>query len=759
MSDPFDAVSRPGLPDRDQLLEFIKNAAGPVKRKELADAFGLRADERQELRSLLKALVAQGVIEIDRAKHYRLASGLPSVMVLVVTGPDLDGEWQAQPVEILEGKTIPPIYLHMGRAMEQPTIGDKILARLELLEDGCYRARVIRKLDQRVQQKLLGQVEKERDQFRLRPVDKRARHDFDIPAAHLNGALSGELVLAEMLAAPTNRSRHHDARRAVRVVERLGDLNAPRAISLIAIHTHELPVDFSIAALEQARAAKPAPLGNRVDRRDVPLVTIDGPDARDFDDAVFAESDGAGGWHLIVAIADVAHYVPPGSPLDEDAVERGNSVYFPDRVVPMLPEELSNDLCSLRPNEDRASMICHLWIDSGGQLTKHQFERGLIQSRARLTYEQVQLAHDGQPDAMTAPLIDGIITPLYRAFDALLRARHRRGTLELDLPERQIIFNELGKVGSIVPRARLNSHRLIEEFMIAANVAAATELEKARLPTLYRIHDQPDAQKLANLGDYLRELGYKLPKGPALKPAALTQVLEQSRELAEAPLISEMVLRSQAQARYSPDNIGHFGLSLQRYAHFTSPIRRYADLVVHRGLIRVLGLGNDGLTTPEIQQIDKIGQQVSDTERRAIKAERDAIGRYTAAYLSDRVGAEFVGRISGVTRAGLFVTLAETGADGIVPMASLPDDFYLHDEKRHALVGRRHGRTFRLCQTVTVRLREADPVSGSLVFQIIGEGEKSPRPARTTTPEKPTDNKPKRKPFKKTGRDKRKRSS
>ena len=753
MSDPSDAVSRPGLPDRDQLLEFIKNATGPVKRKELADAFGLRADERQELRSLLKALVAQGLIEIDRAKHYRLASGLPSVMVLVVTKPDIDGEWHAVPVERDEKKPLPDIYLHIGRAMEQPAVGDKILARLELLEDGSYRARVIRKLDQRIQ-RLLGQVEKERDGFRLRPVDKKARHDFDIPASHLNGALSGELVLAEMIASPRG-PRHHEARRAVRVVERLGDLNAPRAISLIAIHTHDLPMDFAAAALEQARAAQPAPLGTRVDRRDVPLVTIDGPDARDFDDAVFAESDGADGWHLIVAIADVAHYVPPGSPLDEDAIERGNSVYFPDRVVPMLPEELSNDLCSLRPNEDRASMVCHLWIDGGGQMTKYQFERALIRSRARLTYEQVQMAHDGQPDATTAPLIDTIIKPLYRAFDCLLRARQRRGTLELDLPERQIIFNEAGKVGAIVPRARLDSHRLIEEFMIAANVAAASVLEQARLPTLYRIHDQPDAQKLANLGDYLRELGYKLAKGPAMKPAMLTQVLEQSRELAEAPLISEMILRSQAQARYSPDNIGHFGLSLKRYAHFTSPIRRYADLVVHRGLIRQLGLGPDGLTNAEIQEMEKIGQQVSDTERRAIKAERDAIGRYTAAYLADRIGAEFTGRISGVTRAGLFITLTETGADGIVPITTLPDDFYLHDEKRHALVGRRHGRTYRLCQPVTIRLREADAVSGSMVFQIIGDDGKEPT---SRTP--PTDDrKPKRKPFKKTGRDKRKRSS
>jgi ribonuclease R len=449
-------------------------------------------------------------------------------------------------------------------------------------------------------------------------------------------------------------------------------------------------------------------------------VTIDGADARDFDDAVWAEPETApgGGWHLVVAIADVAHYVRPGRPLDRAAFQRGNSCYFPDRVVPMLPEALSNGLCSLRPGEDRACIAVHLHVGPDGELRDHRFVRGLMRSAARLTYEQVQAARDGRTDETTGPLLEPVIRPLYGAWEALARARGRRGTLDLDLPERQVILDAGGRVEAIRPRVRLDSHRLIEEFMICANVAAAQALEACGAPCLYRVHDQPSADRLEALRAVLDGLGYGVPRG-VLHAEDFARILRRTAGRPEADLIAEMILRSQAQAAYSPDNIGHFGLSLRRYAHFTSPIRRYADLIVHRSLIRALGLGEDGLDEDAAGQLEAIGEHVSLTERRAAAAERDAVDRYTASFLAERVGGEFAARVTGVTRFGLFVTLEGSGAGGFVPAGTLPDDSYEHDRDGHALVGRRWGRVFRLGAAVRVRLIEADPVAGSTVFTLL----------------------------------------
>ena len=474
------------------------------------------------------------------------------------------------------------------------------------------------------------------------------------------------------------------------------------------------------------------------DLRALPLVTIDGADARDFDDAVWAEPDpqNEGGWHLMVAIADVAAYVQAGSALDREAFKRGNSCYFPDRVVPMLPEALSNGLCSLRPDEDRACLAVHLWIDGNGRLKRHRFERGLMRSQARLTYEQVQAARDGNPDKQTRPLLDTVIAPLYGAFSALMAERGKRGTLDLDLPERRIALDDAGNVTGIAARSRLDSHRLIEEFMIAANVAAATSLQEKALPALYRVHDAPDLAKVEALREFLEPMGYRLAKGQVMRPRAFTQILERAKGKPEAQVINEMVLRSQSQALYQTDNIGHFGLALPRYAHFTSPIRRYADLTVHRGLIRLLRLGDEGAGDDELARLGPIGEHISFTERRAAGAERDAVDRYTAAFLADRVGTEFYGRIGGVTRFGLFVTLAESGADGLVPIGTLPEDFYEHDARQHALVGRRWGREYHLGANVRVRLIEADPLTGSTILNLAGESEGTAVPWRTTGPDR-----------------------
>ena len=537
---------------------------------------------------------------------------------------------------------------------------------------------------------------------RIVPTDRRLRQEWVVLPGQEGGAQPGEFVLAEPL--PHRRQGLPRAR----VIERLGEMGDARSVSLIVIHTHDIPVEFPPAALQEAERAHPPRLGRRTDLREIPLVTIDGEDARDFDDAVYAEPD-ASGFRLIVAIADVAHYVRPASALDHAAHIRGNSVYFPDRVVPMLPEALSNGWCSLRPHQDRFCLFAELHIDTEGRKQSHRFGRGLMRSAARLTYEGVQHAHER----------DGAHAHLYAALRALQVARAARGTLDLDLSERRVVLDSDGAVVSVAPQPRLDSHRLIEEFMILANVAAAEELERLRQPAMYRVHAPPSEEKLHNLRDFLRGLGISLPPGRQVHPRDLDRVLRRVAGTPEAALVNEVMLRSQSQAEYSPQNIGHFGLALPRYAHFTSPIRRYADVLVHRALISGLRLGADGLAADEAARFPAIAGHITATERRAQLAERDATDRYLAAHLTDKVGANFTGRISGVTRFGLFVTVVENGASGLVPMRSLPDDYWQYDEKEQTLTGRRTRLVFRLAQDVEVRLAEASPVTGGLVFHIM----------------------------------------
>ncbi len=521
-----------------------------------------------------------------------------------------------------------------------------------------------------------------------------------------------------------------------KIVERLGMIDDARSVSLIAIHQHGIPVEFSPSALQEAEAATPPVLGQGTDLRHLPLLTIDPADARDHDDAVWAEADtgskNPSGWNVIVAIADVAHYVRPGSALDRDAIKRGNSTYFPDRVVPMLPEALSAGLCSLIHDEDRAVLAVRMKFDSLGNKLSHEFIRGLMSSRASLTYNQVQAAMDGKPDGMTGPLLETVIKPLYGAFRALYQARTARQPMELDLPERRIELNAEGKVQAIRIAERLDAHRLIEEFMIAANVCAAETLEQKRQPCMYRIHAEPAMEKLESLREFLKTLGYNLARGQVLRPAMFNQILNKAKDTEHAPVINEVILRSQSQAAYSPDNVGHFGLALPRYAHFTSPIRRYADVLVHRALIRGCGLGDGELPAAQGHgEFSAIGEEISAHERRSMAAERDSSDRYLAAFLADRIGAEFDGTISGVTRFGLFVRLRETGADGLIPIRNLGTEYFTHVEAEHALVGSRTGMRFRLGDAVQVRLMEAVPVSGGLRFEL-ADYKSSPATARRT---------------------------
>jgi ribonuclease R len=697
------------LPTREALRDFLRAAPGRVGKTEIARHFGLTTEQRPALRELLSTLKGEGVLAAAGRRQVRHPERLPEMAVVEVFGTDPDGDALARPVQWEQSLGRPPIVFmrpeQRGTAALVP--GERVLARLRHLGGDKYEGRSFKRLGGEAPKRILGVFE----EGRIIPTDRRQKGEWVVPPGAANGAAPGEIVLAEPL--PGHRPL---GARPAQIVERLGRLGEPRSVSLICIHAHGIPDVFPAEAVQEAEKARGVALHGREDLRALPLVTIDGEDARDFDDAVHAEPDGSG-WKVTVAIADVAHYVRPDSALDREAWARGNSVYFPDRVVPMLPEALSNGWCSLRPGENRGCLFVEMWFDAGGQKTRHRFGRGLMRSHARLTYEQVQAAHEAgiEPEGL-AP---GHMAQLYGAFRALLAARERRGTLDLEIPERRVLLDRHGKVEAVVPRARLDSHRLIEEFMVAANVCAAEELERLGQPCMYRVHAPPSDQKMEALRQFLDGLDLALPPKDRLHPKDFAHLLEKVRGRPEERIVNETVLRSQSQAAYDPDNIGHFGLGLARYAHFTSPIRRYADLLVHRALIRGLKLGAGTMTEPEAARLPDTAEHITSTERRAAQAERDAVDRFLAAFMSERVGHVFNARISGVTRFGLFVTVEENGASGLVPLASLPDDRWTHDEASHSLAGRRTGMTFSLGEAVEARLAEATPRTGGLVFHLM----------------------------------------
>lgn len=719
---------------KSDILDFIRSVSAPVTKREVARGFGIKGGEnRVALKQILKALEAEEAIIKQPGGAYSVPKGLPGVCVVEVCEITADGDVFARPVDWsdeVQGEAprieIVPDKKHFAHMKDKA----RALVRLSRQSETLYEAKIIKALDYEKSANILGIVRYTKHGPILAPTDKKAKYDFDINPGDLNGAQEGDLAVGEV-----QRGRGIKRKR-VRITEILGKQGDPQAISLISLYEAGLSEEFPDTVLDAAKGLKVPPLKGREDLRDYPLVTIDGADARDFDDAVFAEKTDNGGFHLIVAIADVAYYVRPNAPLDIEAQKRGNSTYFPDRVVPMLPEALSNDLCSLRPHEDRACMAVHLYIDADGQMTKYKFVRGLMKSKARLVYEQVQYYYDqinASPsnrgsDELFEKIPDQVrdaILVLYEAYRTLDAARQKRGALDLDLPERQILIDERGQMIGVKPRLRLDAHKLIEEFMILANVAAASALEAKRdaqsYPCVYRIHDRPKSDRLDEMRDFVESFGISLPKGQVMQSGQINGILRQAAKTPYSHLISQVILRSQAQAVYSPDNIGHFGLALQRYAHFTSPIRRYADLLVHRSLINAYDLGPGGLSDEEIARLDEICGHISSTERTSMEAERSAVDRFTSSYLSEQVGAEFAGRITGVTRFGLFVELLESGADGLVPMKSLSDDFYIHDEKGHALVGRKNKKLFRLGAPVTVRITEADGLTGSLVLRLSGK--------------------------------------
>ncbi|MQY42023.1 ribonuclease R [Epibacterium sp. SM1969] len=704
------------IPSKAEILDWISAHPTQTSKRDIAKAFGIKGSDRIDLKRVLKELEAEGHLE-TRKKTYRDRDRLPPVSVLVVKAPDEDGDLYAQPME-WHGEGEEPKVLIINRASD-PALGrgDRILARLTQLDDTTYEARLIRRIGTNPK-RVLGIFRAGAEGGRIVPTDKASSQEWVVPVEGVLGAKDGELVEAEQ-SGPKGRMGLPRAR----IVERLGDPSAPKSVSLIAIHQHGIPDHFPDKVMAEADQAKPMGLKGREDLRDLPLVTIDPPDARDHDDACFAHADddpkNPGGHVIWVAIADVAAYVIPGSALDREARKRGNSSYFPDRVVPMLPDRLSGDLCSLHEGVPRACLAVRMQIDVDGNKIAHRFVRGLMRSEASLNYAEVQAAMDGEPNEKTAPFLDDVIKPLYAAYAALVNARKARQPLDLDLPERKIILDGDGQVASVAFQDRLDAHRLIEEFMVLANVAAAETLIEKRTPLLFRVHEEPAEEKLEALRETAKAAGLTLAKGQVLQTRHLNALLNAAAGTDDAEVINISTLRSMQQAYYNPENFGHFGLALRNYAHFTSPIRRYADLIVHRALITSHGWGEDGLSPDEIERLEETAQHISDTERRSMIAERDTTDRYLASYLSERVGNEFVGKISGVARFGIFVKLDETGADGLVPVRSIGREFFHFDAQAGTLMGVDTGLQLSIGLRVTVRLAQAAPVTGGLELELL----------------------------------------
>jgi len=706
------------LPTKADLLKWITDNPRKNAKRDIARAFGIRGAAKIDLKHMLRELADEGLLDKHR-RNYRDPDTLAPVSVLRVLAPDENGDLFAAPLEWRGDADLPTVLIVEKQG--DPGLGenDRILARTTPTPDAehAYEARLIRRIGTGPA-KILGLFRTGAEGGRIVPIDKKSDREWRVAEADRLDASDGDLVEAEQ-SGPKGRLGLPSAR----ITAVLGDPMAPKSVSLFAIHAHGIPDAFDAEVLAEADDVQALTPQDCTDLTDLPFVTIDPADARDHDDAVYAQVDEAatnqGGFIVWVAIADVARYARPGSAIDHEAKKRGNSTYFPDRVVPMLPEKLSADLCSLHEGEARPVIAVRMVLDGVGNKIFHEFKRGMIRSRASLTYVEVQNAKDGAVSGRTEALLKPVIEPLYGAYEALKSAREKRQPLHLDLPERKIELSDAGEVTSVSFRERLDAHRLIEEFMVLANVAAAETLEEKRQALLFRVHEEPAPEKLESLRDVATAAGLTLAKGQVLRTAHLNRLLDAAAGTPSAEIINMSVLRSMTQAYYAPVNFGHFGLALRRYAHFTSPIRRYADLIVHRALIAAHGWGEDGLSPQEAEALEEIGQAISVTERRSMMAERDTNDRYLAAYLSERVGTDFEGRISGIARFGLFVRLSETGADGLVPVSSLGREYFVHNEKDQTLTGRSSGLVLKLGMPVTVRLAEAVPVTGGMMFELL----------------------------------------
>lgn len=711
------------------MLSFVADNPGKAGKREIAKAFGIKGADRIGLKRLLSEMANEGTLQRRRKKLSRPGE-TPSVTVLSVYGRDDDGELLAKPEtwDSEENGEAPLVLLirsarDRGRA---PGIGDRVLTKLtpeDAPAEGqpTHTGKVIRVLE-KDRGPVLGILGFDNEgNPRLIPIDKKQK-EMIVHASDAAKAKKGDLISVRV----DKASRY--GLPVARILDVIGDMTNEKAVSAIALHAHSIPHIFPANVLADADAAKAAPLKGREDWRDVPLITIDPADAKDHDDAVFAQLDDSpenpNGYIVSVAIADVSWYVRPASALDKEATLRGNSVYFPDRVVPMLPERISNDLCSLREGVDRPALAVKIVFDAAGHKRSHSFHRIMMRSAAKLSYQQAQSAIDGNADELAKPLLEPVLKPLWAAYETAKRGRDSRAPLELNLPERKIVLKEDGSVDRVFVPERLDAHKLVEEFMIQANVCAAESLEGKKSPLIYRIHDSPSLDKLESLREFLRSLEINLSNSGNLRPHHFNDILAKVEGTEHEIVVNQVVLRSQSQAAYSPSNVGHFGLNLRRYAHFTSPIRRYADLIVHRALVGALGLGEGGLPDGFVSELEQLSADISSAERRAMLAERDTIDRLISAHLADHIGAKFFGQISGVTKVGLFVKLDDTGADGFIPISKLGWDYFFFDEAQHALVGEKSRERYRIGDQVEVKLVEAAPVAGALRFEMLSDGTK-----------------------------------
>lgn len=708
------------VPTRDQVLKFLAENPQRTSKRDISRAFNVKGQDKIHLKALIRDLVDEGLIE-KRGKRLAELGALPPVSVIDILTRDRDGGLLGTPATWNEAELGKPpvIEIYQNTKTKGPSagIGNRVLARLSRKgNSNRYSAKII-KVIPKSDNETLGVVRVGDNAIRLEPAARKAS-ELEIPSDMLGEAQDGDLVIVE-----TIRGTKYGLKKA-RVTSVIGSFKTEKAVSLIAIHANEIPHVFPESVMHEAEQARPAKPGKREDWRDIPLITIDPADAKDHDDAIQAEPDPdiTGGHIVRVAIADVSAYVTPGSAMDREALLRGNSVYFPDRVVPMLPERISNDLCSLREGEDRPALAVEMKFDAEGRKTSHSFHRIIMRNHANLAYPRAQAAIDGNPDEKTAPVLKTILEPLWAAFKCMTKGRNNRQPLELDLPERKILLHEDGTVKEVLVPERLDAHKLVEECMIQANVCAAETLERKKQNLIYRVHDAPSLDKMERLREFLSTLDISLARPGNLRAMHFNQILSRVKDTENEQLVSQVVLRSQSQAEYSPENLGHFGLQLSRYAHFTSPIRRYADLIVHRALVGSLGLGEGGITPHEEKKLDEIAANISITERRAMQAERETIDRLIAGFLAEQIGAKFTGRINGVTRAGLFVTLDDTGADGFIPISKLGEDYFVFDETTHSVTGEATGENFQMGQQVEVRLVEAAPVAGALRFEMLSEG-------------------------------------
>jgi ribonuclease R len=702
-------------------LGALRHAGRPLRLDEITAVLGPAS--AAEAPAELAELVRRGEVVLNRRGQYCLREQLPGLVVGTVQA-QRNGDGM-----LLPDDASAPIHLS-AHEMREVMHGDRVAARVEGPHfRGKPQGSIVEVLERRTRE-VVGRLHVESGLTYLVADNPRFTHRVLVPESELGGAAPGQIVIVEITRPPSR-----NAQPVGRVSRVLGEHGAPGMETDIAIHSHGLPFEFPAAVLAEAAAYGARIPGDaiagREDLRGIALVTIDGEDARDYDDAVYCEPT-RGGWRVIVAIADVGHYVRPGSALDAEARERGTSVYFPNRVIPMLPEALSNGLCSLVPDEDRLCLCCELRVNDAGHITRSRFFEGVMRSAARLTYREVG-EFLARPDGRHEPRLEALrerLLALHGAYRSFTRERSGRGALELDTPELKLKFDEQGRVAALVEQPRNDAHRLIEECMIAANIAAARFLDRHRVPTLYRVHGLPEIDRLETLRQFLREFGLWLPPAEEVQPEHLRDLLAKIGDRADALLISTAVIRSMPQAVYQPGNIGHFGLALEHYAHFTSPIRRYPDLVVHRGIRQVL-VGGDPQALVDLHgAFPVLGQECSFRERRADEATRGAIAWLKCYYMQERVGDEFDGIVSGVVDFGLFVQLDGLQVDGLVHVTALGQDYFARDRSGFRLVGRSSGRIFKLGDRLRVRVTNVSLDDRRVDFELASAAGEPRRPRR-----------------------------